>query len=217
MADKWAKLAEAQSKLGSTAPSGMRCLNGGLADAGMAASSSQTFLEASLEESERARMEIIEENKHVKGLVVTAVNGMQEIVHEAKEDGTKDEVRGIFEAECGLADSVLQWTPATVISLFPISPASAAKDAILDSLDDLRTTIARLMPSDDPAESTSTSKPSPPTSSKIPPEEVARLQDTIKKLQAQIGTPLSLPSLISLSHWITLQPTPERTSRTRDP
>ncbi|KAL1678883.1 Afadin and alpha-actinin-binding-domain-containing protein [Schizophyllum commune] len=170
MADKWAKLAEAQSKLGSTAPSGMRCLNGGLADAGMAASSSQTFLEASLEESERARMEIIEENKHVKGLVVTAVNGMQEIVHEAREDGGKDE-----------------WTPATVISLFPISPASAAKDAILDSIDDLRATIARLMPSDDPAESTSTSKPSPQTSSKIPPEEVARLQDTIKKLQAQIA------------------------------
>ncbi|KAL1707881.1 Afadin and alpha-actinin-binding-domain-containing protein [Schizophyllum commune] len=169
IADKWAKLAEAQSKLGSTAPSGMRCLNGGLADAGMAASSSQTFLEASLEESERARMEIIEENKHVKGLVVTAVNGMQEIVHEAREDGGKDE-----------------WTPATVISLFPISPASAAKDAILDSIDDLRATIARLMPSDDPAESTS-SKPTPPTSSKIPPEEVARLQDTIKKLQAQIA------------------------------
>ena len=96
MADKWAKLAEAQSKLGSTAPSGMRCLNGGLADAGMAASSSQTFLEASLEESERARMEIIEESKHVKGLVVTAVNGMQEIVHEAREDGAKDEVRGIL-------------------------------------------------------------------------------------------------------------------------
>ena len=46
-----------------------------------------------MEESERARMEIIEENKHVKGLVVTAVNGMQEIVHEAREDGGKDEVR----------------------------------------------------------------------------------------------------------------------------
>ncbi|KAL1713197.1 Afadin and alpha-actinin-binding-domain-containing protein [Schizophyllum commune] len=185
MADKWAKLAEAQSKLGSTAPSGMRCLNGGLADAGMAASSSQTFLEASLEESERARMEIIEENKHVKGLVVTAVNGMQEIVHEAREDGAKDE-----------------WTPATVISLFPISPASAAKDAILDSLDDLRATIARLMPSADPAESTS-SKPTPSASSKIPPEEVARLQDTIKKLQAQIGTPLSTTlsyPLFSMDH-----------------
>ncbi|KAL1759803.1 Afadin and alpha-actinin-binding-domain-containing protein [Schizophyllum commune] len=185
MADKWAKLAEAQSKLGSTAPSGMRCLNGGLADAGMAASSSQTFLEASLEESERARMEIIEENKHVKGFVVTAVNGMQEIVHEVRE------------VECLSADTVSQWTPATVISLFPISPASAAKDAILDSLDDLRATIARLMPSDDPTESTSTSKPSPPTASKIPPEEVARLQDTIKKLQAQIGTPL----FTTLSHF----------------
>ncbi|KAI5895585.1 uncharacterized protein SCHCODRAFT_01285948 [Schizophyllum commune H4-8] len=169
MADKWAKLAEAQSKLASTAPSGMRCLNGGLADAGMVASSSQTFLEASLEESERARMEIIEENKHVKGLVVTAVNGMQEIVHETREDGGKDE-----------------WTPATVISLFPISPASAAKDAILDSLDDLRATIAHLMPSDDPTESTS-SKPTPSTSAKVPPEEVGRLQDTIKKLQAQIA------------------------------
>ena len=120
------------------------------------------------------------------------------------------------ELNCLLADTVSQWTPATVISLFPISPASAAKDAILDSLDDLRATIARLMPSDDPAESTS-SKPTPSAASRIPPEEVARLQDTIKKLQAQIGTPLSLPFLNPHSHWITLQPTPERTSPIREP
>ncbi|KAL1738739.1 Afadin and alpha-actinin-binding-domain-containing protein, partial [Schizophyllum fasciatum] len=188
MADRWAKLADAQARL-SAAPSGLRCANGGSVDAGMPAADSQTFLESALEESERARMEIVEECRYMKQLVLNAVGGMREVA------GAKGDI--------------------TLAALFPISPAHAAKDAIMDTLAALRATIARLSPSDDSSESPSSStlkppaagpKPtvttshSTPTSTKpvpaiaepIPattnsaPADIARLQETIKALRTEI-------------------------------
>ncbi|TRM58710.1 Afadin and alpha-actinin-binding-domain-containing protein [Schizophyllum amplum] len=163
MAEKWAKLSEVQSRL-SAVSSGMRCLNGGLADAAQVVGPTNSFLETSLEESERARMEIMEENKYVKQLMLNAVNEMQDIVHHTGEDERMQH---------------------TLMTLFPIAPATAARDAISDTLTAIRAIISRLShpeESSDPTPSSSLSS----SDTKVSDEQVTRLQDTIKHLQSQI-------------------------------
>lgn len=84
MSEKWTKLAEAQTKLLS-APSGMiRCANVGIVDGLEVLGKGQGYLEVALEQAEKACSELGEDNLKLRKLVLSAVNEVQSVVHQAK-------------------------------------------------------------------------------------------------------------------------------------
>jgi hypothetical protein len=86
MVDKWSKLADAQVKLGTTAASGLRlmCANGSVSAAEEVLGKGQGYLEIALEQTEKARGELGEENAVLRMLVVSAVNDVQGVLHLAR-------------------------------------------------------------------------------------------------------------------------------------
>lgn len=94
MSEKWAKLADAQAKL-MAAPSGIRCLNAAVVTGLEVIGKSKGFLEIALEEAEKGRNELGEQNLLLRRLVLTAVNEVQSILHQARPSTSEnaDEVR----------------------------------------------------------------------------------------------------------------------------
>lgn len=81
MSEKWSKLADAQSKL-TMIPSGMRCVNVGVVDGLEMIGKGQGFLEVALEEAEKARVHLTDENENLRELVLTTVNEIQSLLHQ---------------------------------------------------------------------------------------------------------------------------------------
>ncbi|KAF5373288.1 hypothetical protein D9615_007377 [Tricholomella constricta] len=73
MSEKWSKLAGAQAKL-TAVPSGMRCANTSVVTGMEIIGKSKNFLEIALEEAEKARSQLGEENIVLRRLVLTTVN-----------------------------------------------------------------------------------------------------------------------------------------------
>lgn len=96
MSEKWSKLADAQLKL-MTIPSGMRCANVAVVEGSEIIGKGQGFLEVALEEAEKARGLLFEENMTLRKLVLTAINRAQSITRQAKlqVSGHEEEVRHI--------------------------------------------------------------------------------------------------------------------------
>ena len=87
MAEKWQKLADVQTKL-STTPSGIACANVSAVEGHI--NTGPDFLDVALDESEKARAALVEDNKHLKVLVLKAVNSIQRILYQtnaSKENG----------------------------------------------------------------------------------------------------------------------------------
>lgn len=93
MVDKWSKLADAQIKLGATA-SGLKCANV-CVDGDAVLGKGQGYLEIALEQAEKARGELGEENVKLKKFFVNAVNDVQAVLHMARSlvSGNQEEVR----------------------------------------------------------------------------------------------------------------------------
>jgi hypothetical protein len=114
MAEKWSKLAEMQAKLGAI-PSGIRCANVSIVDGSEFIGKGQGFLEIALEEAENARCQLGKENICLKKLVLSAVNEIQSVLHQARRivSDNEDEVtvpQSIFLANpnlTGIIDSLL--------------------------------------------------------------------------------------------------------------
>jgi hypothetical protein len=83
MSEKWTKLADMQSKL-AVIPSGMLCANVGIVDGSEVVGKGQGFLEIALEEAENARCQLGKENIYLRKLVLTAVNEIQSVLHQAR-------------------------------------------------------------------------------------------------------------------------------------
>jgi hypothetical protein len=86
MVDKWSKLADVQVKLGATA-SGMRMgANVGVVEGAAEGvfGKGQGYLEIALEQAEKTRGELWEENGKLRRLVVSAVNDVQAVLHLAR-------------------------------------------------------------------------------------------------------------------------------------
>jgi hypothetical protein len=83
MVEKWTKLADVQAKLGA-ASSGIRCANVGVIDGNDIVGKGQGFLEIALEQAEKARSLMAEENQRLRRLVLAAVNELQSAVHFAR-------------------------------------------------------------------------------------------------------------------------------------
>lgn len=85
MVEKWSKLADMQVKLGTTAPSGLQlCANGDVGVAEVVMGKGQGYLEIALEQAEKGRGELWEENAKLRRLVVNAVNDVQGVLHLAR-------------------------------------------------------------------------------------------------------------------------------------
>lgn len=82
LTEKWQKIADIQSKISST-PSGLVCANVAAIE-GRGLLNSSTFLESALEESERARAGLLEDNNYLKALLLKAVNSIQRIDYQTK-------------------------------------------------------------------------------------------------------------------------------------
>jgi hypothetical protein len=80
MVERWTKLSDAQARIGSIG-SGMRCANVGVVDGSEVLGRGQSFLENALEEAERERNQLSDENSSLRRLVLNAVNEAQSVLH----------------------------------------------------------------------------------------------------------------------------------------
>ena len=82
--EKWQKLADSQVKL-SVLPSGMRCPNVAVVEGSeILGRKCQGFLEVALEEAEQARASLGAETVHLRKMILSAVNEVQYILHQAQ-------------------------------------------------------------------------------------------------------------------------------------
>ncbi|KAF8806893.1 hypothetical protein BYT27DRAFT_7338870 [Phlegmacium glaucopus] len=167
MMEKWQKLADSQVKL-SVAPSGMRCANVAVVDGSeILGPKYQGYLEIALEEAEQARASLGNETLHLRKLLLSTVNELQSVLHQAQNLLPDNE-------------SLEAPTPFTLTTLFPLSPPTAASDKLNSVLAGLRQTLTTLS---QPTTKTCTSKLISP----IPDGEVERLQGIITTLKEEIS------------------------------
>lgn len=101
MFEKWSKLADAQAKLMAT-PSGMQCANVSVVTGAEIIGKSNGILEGALEEAEKARGRLLDENEYLRKLTLTAINQVQSVLHQARClcSLNCEEVLVIFHARC---------------------------------------------------------------------------------------------------------------------
>ncbi|GLB41635.1 putative afadin- and alpha -actinin-Binding [Lyophyllum shimeji] len=163
MSEKWSKLADAQAKL-MAAPSGMRCANVEVVTGSELIGKSKTFLEIALEEAEKARNQLGDENVVLRRLVLKAVNEIQSIVHRARPPASENSEEP---------------PPFTLTTLFPLHPAGNAGDKLGLVLNDLRSLLTTLSQPSDAA----------PTATKtvvVSDGEIERLQGIINTLREEL-------------------------------
>ncbi|KII85992.1 hypothetical protein PLICRDRAFT_115132 [Plicaturopsis crispa FD-325 SS-3] len=167
MVEKWSKLAEAQVKLGTT-PSSLRCANVTAVDGSVAMGPGKSYLEQALEQAERARKELSDDNQRLRKLVLTAVNDVQAVLHMARSIVSSSE------------DEPASFTMTTV---FPLAPEYYAEDKLASLLCSLRESIVTL--SENVAVSSSTPPPQSKPS-KSADDEIERLQAVVNTLRADL-------------------------------
>ncbi|KAH9930287.1 Afadin and alpha-actinin-binding-domain-containing protein [Fomitopsis serialis] len=176
MAERWSKIADTQVKLGSTA-AGLRCANADVVDAAdvQLRGKGQGFLEVALEQAETARKELFDQNRRLRGLILSTANEMQWVVHDAHLAGS--------------AEDCSEPVPLTLSTLFPLSPTETAGDKLTALMSSIRESITRL------SKSSSEPKPEAAVPSKsagsggqktADSAEVDRLQAVIDKLRTEL-------------------------------
>ncbi|KAG5644872.1 hypothetical protein DXG03_007513 [Asterophora parasitica] len=163
MSEKWSKLADAQAKL-MAVPSGMRCANAVLATGSQTIGKGKSFLEIALEEAEKARGQLGEENLVLRRVVMAAVNDVQAILHQARPLAS---------------ESSEEPTPFTMSTLFPLHPPGNARDKLNGVISDLRELLKTSV------------TPSAPSASSQPTilvsdDEIERLQGIINVLREEL-------------------------------
>jgi hypothetical protein len=83
MVERWAKLSDAQTKVGAMG-SGIRCANVSVTEGSEVFGKGQNLLETALEEAERDRSRLSDENSSLHRLVLTAANEAQSVLRLAR-------------------------------------------------------------------------------------------------------------------------------------
>ncbi|KAI8996403.1 hypothetical protein BD414DRAFT_199770 [Trametes punicea] len=177
MVERWSKLSDAQLKAG-TLHAGFTCANLDVVDASdvQLLGKGQGFLDVALEQAEDARKELLEQNRKLRALLMSAANELQSVSHA---------VRTVGEPEPAEEPS-----PLTFSALFPNPPAESAGQAFNSLFQSLRESISHRMES---SSSPSRCSPRAPSSSTHTGSNVAkdsaeieRLQVIIDKLRAEL-------------------------------
>ena len=80
LTEKWQKIAELQTKL-TAIPSGIQCANVDVVEGG-GFQHCPSYLDVALEEAEKARTALLEDNNYLKALALKAVNAIQRIIYQ---------------------------------------------------------------------------------------------------------------------------------------
>jgi hypothetical protein len=103
--ERWAKLSDGQLRLSTSASSGLtfagaRCANAIVGGGSSILGRGKGYLEVALQEAEKGRVELAEENSRLRRMLLRAVNEAQGIVHELKmvahEQSDETEVCSIY-------------------------------------------------------------------------------------------------------------------------
>ena len=99
MVERWGKLSDGQLKVGSL-PAGLTCANLHVVEASdvQLRGKGQGFLDVALEQAETARKELYEQNRKLRGILLSAAHELQNVLHavrSAGESDTADEVSDI--------------------------------------------------------------------------------------------------------------------------
>ena len=91
MVDRWSKLSDSQLRIGAT-PSGFTCSNINVVEASdvQLQGKGTGFLDVALEQAEATRTELLEQNRRLKGLLFSAANELQSILHAARSSTGQD-------------------------------------------------------------------------------------------------------------------------------
>ncbi|KAH6915778.1 Afadin and alpha-actinin-binding-domain-containing protein [Coprinopsis sp. MPI-PUGE-AT-0042] len=168
MSEKWQKLADAQAKM-TTSPSGIACVNVSAME-GRNSVNAGDLVEVALDEAERARAALVEDNKHLKTLVLKAVNSIQRILYQTK---------------ALLDDRIEMPGPYTITTLFPMSSSTTPNEKLTSLLSDLRDnleTVSERLIVAPPTPSSSKTKDDTSKSD----EENQRLQKQVASLESEL-------------------------------
>lgn len=100
MAERWSKLADSQLKAGSLS-SGLTCANAIVVEASdmQLRGVGRNFLEDAAEQAEQAREALFEQNRRLRGLILTTANELQSMQNSRLPEG-REEVRRACSATC---------------------------------------------------------------------------------------------------------------------
>ncbi|CCM01360.1 uncharacterized protein FIBRA_03410 [Fibroporia radiculosa] len=171
MVERWSKIADAQIRLGSTS-SALRCANADVLDAPDVEmrGKGQGFLDLALEQAEQARKDLFDQNRKLRGLILSTANEIQSVLHMVRNVTTPLPVHESYEEPA----------PLTLAMLFPLSPAQATCDKVPSLLSSLRESVARL--------SNPSAEPGPSTSTDNKTQKKANDKAELERLQAIIDT-----------------------------
>ncbi|KAH9939056.1 Afadin and alpha-actinin-binding-domain-containing protein [Epithele typhae] len=173
MIERWGKLSDSQLKA-SSLRSGLSCANLEAAEASDVQMHGQGtgFLDVALEQAEAARKELLEQNRRLRDLLLSAANGLQNVLHEvcsARQVGAVEEPSLILSS-----------------SLFPESPVESASETFSSLFKSLRGSLSQK--TEPPLcncprkQKTSVQNPSRASES----AELERLQGVIDKLREEL-------------------------------
>ena len=165
-------------------PSGIRCANVNLGTGSEVIGKGDGFLEIALEEAEKGRSQLLDENTILKKLLLHAINELQAIIYEARSILSRavEEVLTIFLIlYCYLTSKNQRPTPFTLLTLFPLHPVGNASEKWNSVLSDIRESLTSLSnPRNDAPLPTKATAP-------ISGEEIERLQGIITMLTKELG------------------------------
>ena len=88
MVERWGKLTDSQLKIGSM-PSGLYCANLNVVEASEVQlhGKGTGYLDVALEEAESARSQLLEQNRTLRGLLLSTANELQSVLHAVRTAG----------------------------------------------------------------------------------------------------------------------------------
>ncbi|KAI0364368.1 hypothetical protein BV20DRAFT_974567 [Pilatotrama ljubarskyi] len=177
MVERWSKLSDAQLRVANL-PAGLTCANHDVVEAPdvQLRGKGQGFLDVALEQAESARKELYEQNRKMRGLLLSAANELQSVLHATRTAGETEYVE--------------EPTPLTQSTLFPNPPTEAAGETFSSLFQSLRDCMARQADKNSIPCSTTRKLPSPPTfaadNKAKENSEIERLQAVIDRLRAEL-------------------------------
>ncbi|KAF6761811.1 Afadin and alpha-actinin-binding-domain-containing protein [Ephemerocybe angulata] len=173
LSERWQKIADLQTKVQNNA-SGIQCANVAAVEGRSGLDRGPSFLDVALEEAEKARAALLEDNNYLKALFLKAVNAMQRINYQTNN-------------LLNPTNAVAEPTPFTVTTLFPMAPPTYPSDKLSSLLTGLRNsleTVSERLVNPLPASESPESKEAQNT--RAMNSEIRKLQSIIESLQNEL-------------------------------